>query len=89
MIIGPIEKILQKQLSQEIQDDLMLVKENTNRMLRLVNQLLDFRKVQNQKMKLKVSEVDLSVFIPFVMNNFKELSVRHHIDFVLKRNLNI
>lgn len=81
LIIGPIEKILQKQLSQEIQDDLMLVKENTNRMLRLVNQLLDFRKVQNQKMKLKVSEVDLSVFIPFVMNNFKELSVRHHIDF--------
>jgi two-component system sensor histidine kinase/response regulator len=81
LIIGPIEKILQKQLSREIQDDLMLVKENTNRMLRLVNQLLDFRKVQNQKMKLKVSEVDLSVFIPFVMNNFKELSVRHHIDF--------
>ena len=40
LIIGPIEKILQKQLSQEIQDDLMLVKENTNRMLRLVNQLL-------------------------------------------------
>ena len=68
----------------------MLVKENTNRMLRLVNQLLDFRKVQNQKMKLKVSEVDLSVFIPFVMNNFKELSVRaSYRFFVLKRNLNI
>lgn len=81
LIIGPIEKILQKQFPQEIQDDLSLVKENANRMLRLVNQLLDFRKVQNQKMKLKVSEVDLSVFIPFVMNNFKELSVRHHIEF--------
>lgn len=81
LIVGPIEKILQKQLSQEIQEDLMLVKENANRMLKLVNQLLDFRKVQNQKMKLKVSEVDLSVFIPIVMNNFKELSIRHNIDF--------
>lgn len=81
LIVGPIEKILQKQFSLEIQDDLMLVKENANRMLRLVNQLLDFRKIQNQRMKLKVSEVNLSAFIPVVMNSFKELSIRHHIDF--------
>lgn len=87
LIVGPVEKILQKNLAKDIQDDLLLVKDNANHMLRLVNQLLDFRKIQNQRMKLKVSEVDLSVFIPRVMANFKELAVRQHIEFCFETEL--
>lgn len=87
LIVGPVEKSLQKDLSKDVRGDLMLVKDNANRMLRLVNQLLDFRKIQNQRMKLKVCEVDLPAFIPVVMASFKELAIRQRIDFCFETEL--
>lgn len=50
LIAGPIEHILQNgNLNNEEKEQLILVERNTHRMLRLVNQILDFRKIQNKK----------------------------------------
>ncbi|MEZ4997092.1 MAG: histidine kinase dimerization/phospho-acceptor domain-containing protein [Bacteroidales bacterium] len=48
LISSPVTNILQNNnLEPEVRDQLTLVQGNTQRMLRLVNQILDFRKVQN------------------------------------------
>jgi signal transduction histidine kinase len=43
-------------------------------MLRLVNQILDFRKVQNRKMKLRIEEFPLGPFISGICSDFRKVA---------------
>lgn len=82
LIAGPIEQVLQHgKLEDEEREQLVLVERNTNRMLRLVNQILDFRKIQNKKMKMKVQQIDLIPFTRQIMESFNKLADEHQMDF--------
>lgn len=88
LIAGPIEQVLLNgHLNPEAKEQLTLVERNTNRMLRLVNQILDFRKIQNNKMKMRVQLIDLIPFIRHIMENFNYLADEHQIDFGLETQL--
>ena len=52
-------------------------------MLRMVNQLLEFRKVQNKKMKLKVQQTLLSELVEDTCANFKKEAYDKHINFTI------
>ncbi len=85
LISGPLEYVLKNTpLTKEAREQLHLVEKNTDRMLRLVNQILDFRKIQNKKMKMKVQRVELIPFTQNLMNNFEALADEHHIDFIFE-----
>lgn len=85
LIAGPIEHILQNgHLNHEEKEQLTLVERNTNRMLRLVNQILDFRKIQNNKMKMRIQQIDLIPFTKHIMESFDNLADEHQIDFRLE-----
>lgn len=88
LIAGPIEHVLQNgHLNHEEKEQLTLVEKNANRMLRLVNQILDFRKIQNNKMKMRVQQIDLIPFTKHVMENFNNLADEHQVDFKLDTRL--
>jgi signal transduction histidine kinase/DNA-binding response OmpR family regulator/ligand-binding sensor domain-containing protein len=75
LISSPVTNILQNNhLEPEVRDQLTLVQSNTQRMLRLVNQILDFRKVQNRKMKLKIEEFALGPFIGGICTDFRKVA---------------
>ncbi len=59
---------------KKLQMGIML--KNARRMLHLTNQLLDFRKVQNNKMILKIREIDIVEFTKEIYNSFGPLA-RH------------
>ncbi|MGK7393566.1 MAG: hybrid sensor histidine kinase/response regulator transcription factor [Candidatus Cyclobacteriaceae bacterium M3_2C_046] len=61
--------------------NLNLIQKNAYRLLRLINQLMDFRKIENNKMKLKVSENDMVQFIEEIKSTFEHWSVTKNIDF--------
>lgn len=85
LIEGPVGYILKrKDLDKEIRDQLQVVERNTNRMLRLVNQILDFRKIQNNKMKLCIEQVDIVPFVRRIMDNFYSLAESNRIDFIFE-----
>jgi ligand-binding sensor domain-containing protein/AraC-like DNA-binding protein/anti-sigma regulatory factor (Ser/Thr protein kinase) len=64
LIVNPLDKIYQTEnLSEKGQHYLNIVNKNTNRMVRFINQLLDFRKIQNNQLKLKVCEFNIVDFI--------------------------
>ncbi len=85
LIAGPVEHILENSsLADDVREQLLVVERNTNRMLRLVNQILDFRKIQNKKMKMQVQQVDVVAFVRKIMANFESMAVEHHIDFLLE-----
>ncbi len=75
LISSPVTNILQNnRLDPEVRDQLTLVQSNTQRMLRLVNQILDFRKVQNKKMKLRIEEFPLGPFIQGICTDFRRVA---------------
>jgi signal transduction histidine kinase/DNA-binding response OmpR family regulator len=85
LIVGPIENILQtERISQSVRAQLEIVQSNSRRMLRMVNQLLEFRKVQNQKMKLKVQKTLLSELVEDTCANFKKEAYDKHINFTIE-----
>ena len=56
-----------------------LMEKNTNRMLNLVNQILDFRKIQNGKMRLHVSQINLNEMLESFQKEFRILSEENEI----------
>lgn len=71
MIVSPIENIVEdKETPSSIKEQLQLVLKNTNRMLRMVNQILDFRKIQKQK--LTVRETPIASFVSDVCAGFEK-----------------
>lgn len=85
LIAGPVEYVLKNsKLPDDARDQLQVVERNTDRMLRLVNQILDFRKIQNRKMKMQVQEIDVVPFVRRIMDNFEAMAEEHHIDFVFE-----
>ncbi len=75
LISSPVTNILQNNsLDPEVRDQLTLVQSNTQRMLRLVNQILDFRKVQNRKMRLRIEEFPLGSFISAICADFRKVA---------------
>ena len=75
LISSPVTNILKNnRLEPEVKDQLTLVQSNTERMLRLVNQILDFRKAQNKKMRLKIEEFPLGGYITGICSDFRKLA---------------
>jgi signal transduction histidine kinase/ligand-binding sensor domain-containing protein len=75
LIIGPLEDMLAGSdinVKKRLQMDIML--KSARRMLHLTNQLLDFRKVQNNKMVLRVGKIDIIAFTRDIYNSFVPLA---------------
>lgn len=55
LIIGPLEKVMKKTdtLPESVSSDLDIINHNSQRLLYLVNQLLDFRKVEHDGMRMR------------------------------------
>lgn len=77
LILGPIHDIMEmRNIPKSIALKLHLIEKNGKRMLRLVNQLLDFRKVQKNKMTLHVHKIPVYSFLDSIIENF-DLIARH------------
>lgn len=83
LILGPIHDMVEiKDIPKNISTKLHLVEKNGKRMLRLVNQLLDFRKVQKNKMTLNVHKIELVSFIKSIIKNFDLIAESKKIEIV-------
>lgn len=82
LIAGPVDHVLNNAaLPPDAREQLQVVSRNTKRMLYLVNQILDFRKIQNHKMKMRVQRIDAEAFTRRIMANFESMAAERHIDF--------
>lgn len=89
LIMGPIDELLSKgsDMRSGSKENLNLIKKNAVRLLRLVNQLMDFRKIEDKKMMVRASEMDIIKFIEEVMTAFEKIAVKRKIDFRLVSDL--
>ncbi len=82
LIISPIEHLLaQSDLNKNVRDNLELIKRNTRHTLRLINQVLDLQKIQNDKMKLSVQRIELNGFIKYIADSFHSIAIQRETEF--------
>jgi signal transduction histidine kinase/ligand-binding sensor domain-containing protein/CheY-like chemotaxis protein/AraC-like DNA-binding protein len=81
LIVNPLEQIIKyEQLSKKGNEYINLANKNANRMVRFINQLLDFRKLQKGGLRLKIAEVNLVELIKHTIDYFTELAHEKQID---------
>jgi DNA-binding response OmpR family regulator/nitrogen-specific signal transduction histidine kinase len=81
LILTPLDKLLKHTPDPEQSRQLTLIHRNARRLLNLVNQLLDFRKMEVQEIKLTPSQGDIISFIKEVASSFSDLSEKKNIHF--------
>ncbi|NDV46640.1 response regulator [Paludibacter sp. 221] len=82
LILGPVENILKNEkTSESVKEQLVVVQKNGDRMLRLINQILDFRKIQNKKMRLKIQPTRIDLLIKEICSNFTKEALEKNIRF--------
>ncbi len=82
LILGPLEEILSSpKIHYSVKSSLEMIKKNAMRLLRLVNQLMDFRKIEEAKMKMRASENNITEFLTEITNAFAEIANKKKISF--------
>jgi signal transduction histidine kinase/DNA-binding response OmpR family regulator len=85
LIASPINEVIEKEdLSDKARQHLILVQRNVARLLTLVNQILDFRKIQNKRMTMLVEETEIISQLRRIMENFSLISKEKDINFQLE-----
>jgi signal transduction histidine kinase/AraC-like DNA-binding protein len=80
LILAPLEEMKQGKLDAANKQYITIIQKNAIRLLKLVNELMDFRKIEAGKMQLHVSENDIVQFTDAIINTFKSLAKKRNID---------
>jgi signal transduction histidine kinase/ligand-binding sensor domain-containing protein/DNA-binding response OmpR family regulator len=82
LMIGPLEEILMKETeATSTVRKLKLVYRNAHKLLNLINKLLDYRKIENGNILLKVKEDNIVAFTEDICITFKEMASHKNISF--------
>jgi signal transduction histidine kinase/DNA-binding response OmpR family regulator/streptogramin lyase len=83
LIIPPIQQVLKHgNLDIESRSLITLAEKNSQRLLRLINQILDFRKLEHENQSLTISAFDLVPFCQELYSLFADKAARNEIDFI-------
>ncbi|MBC3788805.1 hybrid sensor histidine kinase/response regulator transcription factor [Spirosoma utsteinense] len=85
LILTPTEDLLAKKnvSPYDLKSSLLLVQKNAYRLLRLVDQMLDLRKTDAGKLRLRASEQDLAAFVRDIISDFQRKAEKQRIDLQL------
>ncbi len=80
LILGYVEGLLNAGVSgRTAKQDLNMVRKNALRLLRLINQLMDFRKIESGKMTVRASENDLVAFTREIAEAYRKMAEKRGI----------
>lgn len=82
LIITPLELLIKKTTGTPINNDLNRILHNAKALLKLVNQLLDFRRLEQQGEQLKLTPVQIKPFIENCVHQFRELAHEQNLTLV-------
>lgn len=88
LILNPVEKLLSENTNNEQRNLLTIIQRNANGLLELVNQLLDFRKLDVKKDKLNLSVGDAVAFVKDICYSFTDMANRKSINFHFSSSIN-
>lgn len=87
LIMGPVDTLLSEKKIEAGKSQLYMIKRNARRLLNLVNQLLDFRKMEEHELRLNLSQGEFVSFVSEISDSFKDLSERKHISLLFESSI--
>ncbi len=85
LIIDPLEKMMHQKLSEETTVNYFgLMHRNANQLLHLVNQLLDFRKLESGRMAINIAQTDIVSLVRSTANSFDNQAKDRNIKFEIR-----
>jgi signal transduction histidine kinase/ligand-binding sensor domain-containing protein/DNA-binding response OmpR family regulator len=73
LIMGPVERALKLSTNPQVLEQLHIVRRNSRLLLSLVNQLMDFRKIESDKMELSKAYHDIIEFLEDILLPFEDM----------------
>ena len=87
LIIAPLEKLLASvESTPQVKKHLEIMHGNAQRLLNLINQLLDFRKIETGNLHLNIAPYDINEVIDEIKQAFDENASRKNIEFTVESN---
>lgn len=81
LILSPLEDLIQNEKIRPVAEkNLNLIHKNVYRLLRLINQLIDYRKIEHDKMLLSVSRNNMVEFLKDILESFQYSAKKKNID---------
>lgn len=71
LVMSPLESLMKEDVDPAIRSQLQVMHRNAQRVMNLVNQLLDIRKLEKSKMRLSCRKTDISMFVSEIVDLFK------------------
>ncbi|MDR0988473.1 MAG: response regulator, partial [Prevotellaceae bacterium] len=85
LIKAPLQELKEREsLSQKGKQYVEMMEKSANQMLQLVNQILDFRKIQNGKMRLHVARIELNTLLKRLHEEFRVMAEEKSISFIFQ-----
>lgn len=89
LISGPVEELLSSaEKNSNLEHKLKTIKNNSDRLLKLVNELMDFRKAEKGSMKIYCEQQDIVSFCFDIYESFRGIAVEKKIDYKFVLNIN-
>lgn len=81
LIASPLEKLIAENKNEHLSKSYLLMSRNTNRLMRLVNQMLDVSKIERDQMLISYTQTDLVKFVTEIMHAFDYLAEKKEITY--------
>ena len=83
LILGPVKHLVNTEKSKGVNEMHQLILYNADRLLKLVNQLLDFRKAEEGQLKLRVSTIEIVTYTNKILASFDPMAIEKKITYKL------
>ena len=87
LIASPLEEMLSSELPGHVKEKLLLMNRHSNKLLSLINQLLDFRKTESGNLQLLIEQTELVKYVTTIFETFKHVAARRNIKYSLQSDL--
>ncbi len=88
LILGPVERALKLSVNPKVLEQLHIVRRNSKLLLSLINQLMDFRKIESGKMELAKSNQNFVDFLEDIILPFEDMAKDRGISFIKQFRVN-
>lgn len=89
LILGSLNNLLKEDTTLMQQNPLFIIKDNTNRLLNLVNELLNFRKLESGHVELKLKESNIVEFVNEIYLTFSQQAIAKKLDYRFEKSKQI
>ena len=85
LIYGPAQHLLEKvDLDSYTKRYIYIIKNNADRMQKLINELMEFRKAESGHTSIYAEKIDIQLLVDYVSDNYTEIAEENKIDFSFK-----